>query len=306
MMIDLVQLRTFVAVAEEQHLTRAAERLHISQSAASAHVRAVEETLDTQLFVRTNRSLELTNAGQMLLRQAKTLLSEAAQFTSFAREIRGKMEGSLVVGSSSEPDTRIGEIIAGVRRAHPLVTIDLRARPSFGARQGLRSGELDICVLLGGPVDPGFTYYEMTKVQFRVAGPTEWRDRIVNAEWSELAELPWIAPSSSSSAYSGMLGDLFGQRGLELNAVVRFDNAALGRAMLHAGVGLMLLREEHALQGERDGSLALSPLVQAEYSMSIAHQASRKEDPLIKAFVDAAAEVWPELRLAKPRDARRG
>jgi DNA-binding transcriptional LysR family regulator len=186
------------------------------------------------------------------------------------------------------------------------VTIDLRARPSFGARQGLRSGELDICVLLGGPVDAGFTYYEMTKVQFRVAGPSEWRDRIASADWSELAELPWIAPSSSSSAYSGMLEDLFGQRGLELNAVVRFDNAALGRAMLHAGVGLMLLREEHALQGEREGTLALSPLVQAEYSMSIAHQASRKEDPLIKAFVDAAAEVWPELRLAKPRDVRRG
>ena len=66
MLIDLVQRRTFVAVAEEQHLTRAAERLHMSQSAASAHVRAIEERLGTQLFVRTNRSLELTHAGQLL------------------------------------------------------------------------------------------------------------------------------------------------------------------------------------------------------------------------------------------------
>ena len=89
MQIDLVQLRTFVAVAEEQHLTRAAERLHISQSAASAHVRAVEDRLDTQLFVRTNRSLELTRAGQLLLAKAKILLNEAAIFISFARELRG-------------------------------------------------------------------------------------------------------------------------------------------------------------------------------------------------------------------------
>lgn len=76
--------------------------------------------------------------------------------------------------------------------------------------------------------------------------------------------------------------------------------------MLHAGEGLMLLREERPARGARRHARSLSPLVQAEYSMSIAHQASRKEDPLIKAFVDAAAEVWPELRLAKPRDVRRG
>lgn len=51
MLVDLAQLRTFVAVAEEQHLTRAAERLHMSLSAASSHVRAIEELFETQLFV---------------------------------------------------------------------------------------------------------------------------------------------------------------------------------------------------------------------------------------------------------------
>ena len=87
MLIDLVQLRTFVAVAEEQHLTRAAERLHVSQSAASAHVRAVEDNLGSQLFIRTNRRLELTRAGQLLLQKAKNLLNEEALFMSFAREL---------------------------------------------------------------------------------------------------------------------------------------------------------------------------------------------------------------------------
>ncbi len=299
MLIDLVQLRTFVAVAEEQHLTRAAERLHISQSAASAHVRAVEESLDTQLFVRTNRSLELTKAGQMLLAQAKTLLNDAAQFTSFARELRGKMEGTLVVGSSSEPETRLGEIVAGLRQDHPLVTVDLRVRPSQSARQGLRNGELDICVTLGSPSDAGITFYELAKVHFRVAGPAAWRERLEGADWPELARMPWIAPSSSSSAYSGMMGELFAQRGLDINTVVRFDNASLGRAALHAGVGLMLVREEYVLQGVREGVLAASPLARPHYSMSVAHQSSRKDDPLIQAFVKAASNVWPDMRRAK-------
>ena len=123
MRIDLVQLRTIVAVAEEQHLTRAAERLFISQSAASAHVRALEDQLDTQLFVRTNRSLELTRAGQLLARKAKALLNEEAQFTSFARELRGNREdapdkdGNAISGMN--PAT-------GMRSIHGIATSALR------------------------------------------------------------------------------------------------------------------------------------------------------------------------------------
>jgi len=154
MLIDLAQLRTFVAVAEEQHLTRAAERLHISQSAASAHVRAVEETLDTQLFVRTNRNLELTPTGELLFRKAKLLLNEATLFSSFAREMRGKVQGQLVVGSSSDLSAnRLGDVISEMRAQHPLVNVDLRVRPSSGSRQGLKSGDLDVAVLLDRPTD---------------------------------------------------------------------------------------------------------------------------------------------------------
>jgi len=300
MLIDLVQLRTFVAVAEEQHLTRAAERLHVSQSAASAHVRAIEESLDMQLFIRTNRSLELTPAGQILLRQAKTLLNEAAEFSSFARQIRGKTQGTLVVGASTEPATsRIGDVIAALRASHPLITIDLRGRPSAGARQALKTGELDLAILLGRPVDPGFSYYQLGTVQFRVAGPVAWKERIESADWAELAALPWITPSNSNLAYSIMLGELFGDKGLELNAIVHFDNAALARSLVQSGVGMLLMREEHALQGEREGRLALAPNARIEFPVHVSHVASRGDDPLIRAFLDAAGAVWPDMHLVQ-------
>jgi DNA-binding transcriptional LysR family regulator len=293
-LIDLVQLRTFVTVAEEQHLGRAAERLHLSQSAASAHVRAIEERLGTQLFVRA-RSLELTRAGQLLLQRAKELLNEAAQFGSFARELRGRMEGTLVVGSTSEPHTRIGEIVAALRATHPLVTVDLRGRVSRSTRRGLESGELDVGILLGKPIDRRFVFHEMRKVRFVLTGPVAWRDKIERADWSEIAQLPWIGPSSDSSAYSGMVAERFGQQGIELNVVVLFENAAHGLSLLHAGVGMMLLPEEDALEGVRKGALAVSGLAPIDYSLCIAYQASRAEDPLIKAFLAAAREVWPGL-----------
>jgi DNA-binding transcriptional LysR family regulator len=295
MIIDLVQLRTFVAVAEEQHLTRAAERLHMSQSAASAHVRSIEERLGTQLFVRTNRNLELTHAGQLVAEKARRLLGEEALFTSFARELKGKVEGNLVVGTSSEPGTRIGEILTSLRAAHPMVTIDLTARPSFVTRQGLVSGEIDVGVLLCRPIEPDFTYYELTKVAYRIAGPIAWKQPIDAADWTDLARLPWLTPSSSS-AYSFMLAQLFGDKGLELNSVLRFDNASVGRTALIAGAGMMLVREDHAIQGEKDGYLAISPIGYAEVALSIAHQSARKDDPLIQAFLDAARIPWPQMQ----------
>lgn len=296
MLIDLVQLRTFVAVAEEQHLTRAAERLHVSQSAASAHVRAVEESLDTQLFVRTNRSLELTRAGQLLLVKAKALLNEATLFSAFAREIHGKIEGHLVIGSTSDPaSSRIGQVIAALRAEHPLISIDMRARPSSGAQEGLKTGEFDISLLLGRPTNAAFTYYQLTTIPFRVAGPAAWKDQIERANWAELASLPWICPTESSLAYSTMLRQMFEERGLELNTVARFDNATLGRAMLEAGVGMMLMREEHAKAGLEQGVLTASPFATAEFPLFMAHVTSRLNDPLVCAFLAAAAQVWPEM-----------
>lgn len=297
MIIDLVQLRTFVAVAEEQHLTRAAERLHVSQSAASAHVRAIEESLDMQLFARTNRSLELTRAGQMLLGQAKALLNGAAEFTSFARGIRGKVEGNLIVGASSDPlSSRIGMVVADLRAQHPLITVDVCARASAGTRQALKTGEFDIGMLLGRPIDPDLTYYQLTTINFRVAGPVAWKSPIESAGWKALAELPWITPNGTNHTYAFMLDQLFGVRGLELNSVARFDNAALGRALVHAGVGMLLMHEEYALQGVNDGDLALSPIAHTDCPQYIAHVTSRENDPLIRAFIDAASEVWPDMK----------
>ena len=295
MLTDLVQLRTFVAVAEEQHLTRAAERLHMSQSAASAHIRSLEARLGIELFVRTNRSLELTRAGKELSAKARRMLNEEALFSSFARELKGKIEGRLIVSTSSEPGTRIGQIVAALRVEHPLISVDLLARTSTGTRQALISGEADAGVLLGPPINAGFTHYELTRVPYRIAGPAAWRDRIEAADWPELAALPWLTPSSSS-AYSGVLGQMFGARGLELNSVMTFDNSAVGRAALQAGAGMMLLREDNARQGEQDGCLALSPIAHAVVPLSIAVQTGRRNDPLIQAFLTAARASWPELQ----------
>jgi len=300
MLIDLIQLRTFVVVAEARHLTRAAERLHVSQSTASAHIRAIEDVLDIQLFVRSNRNMELTQAGQMLLRQAKLLLNSAVEFSAFAREIRGKVEGSLMIGISGEPTTsNVGAIIAHLRSSHPLITSDLRALASLAIQQALKTGELDLGIMLCEPNDPSFLYHQLCSVQFRIAGPIAWKFEIESASWTELSKLPWITPNDVSHSASTLLSHLFYERGLELNTVARADRASLGRQLAISGVGMLLMREEQALECEREGMLAVSPLSVPDLPLVIAHATSREDCPLIRAFLDATKMVWSEMSLIK-------
>jgi DNA-binding transcriptional LysR family regulator len=300
MLIDLIQLRTFIVVAEARHLTRAAERLHISQSTASAHIRAVEDTLDIQLFLRSNRNMELTQAGQMLLRQAKLLLNNAVEFTAFAREIRGKVEGSLMIGMSGEPSTsNVGAIVAHLRSIHPLITADLRALASLAIQQALKTGELDLGIMLCEPNDPSFLYHQLCSVPFRIAGPIAWKCQIESASWAELARLPWITPNDVSHSASTLLSRLFYERGLELNTVARADRASLGRQLAMSGVGMLLMREEQAVECEKEELLALSSLNVPCLPLVIAHATSREDCPLIRAFLDAAKATWPEMELLR-------
>lgn len=85
------------------------------------------------------------------------------------------------------------------------------------------------------------------------------------------------------------------QRTLAQAAAAQVRSAVLGRALLEAGVGMMLIREQHALQGEGNGLLALSTLAQPEFGLFISHLTNRRNDPLIRAFVEAAASVWPAM-----------
>src|SRR5476649_215165 len=110
--MELYQLRSFVAVAEAGHLTRAAEKLHVSQPAVSAHIKALEDELELALFGRTPSGMELTFAGQRLLANAEKVLAAAQALRNDASALKGKVAGKVSVGTLSDPEfSRVGEFL---------------------------------------------------------------------------------------------------------------------------------------------------------------------------------------------------
>ncbi len=130
--MELRHLRYFVAVAEELHFGRAAEQLGISQPPLSQQIQALEEEIGARLFERTNRRVELTEAGRLFLDETRQILAHVEKATQIARRAQQGEIGELNVGfTASAPFTStIPRSILAFRQAHPDVHLSLREMSS--------------------------------------------------------------------------------------------------------------------------------------------------------------------------------
>ncbi|WP_327112702.1 LysR family transcriptional regulator [Streptomyces sp. NBC_01341] len=143
--MELRQLEHFVAVAEEQHFTRAAERLAVSQSGLSASVRALEQELRAPLFSRTTRSVRLTEAGQALLVEAERTLAGARAARDAVDAVRGLLRGTLTLGvEQCVAGVSPARLLAAFRREHPHMEIRLRQEGTSSLLEGVAGGRLDL------------------------------------------------------------------------------------------------------------------------------------------------------------------
>src|SRR5437588_4480702 len=123
--MELRHLRYFVAVAEEGHVTRAAERLGIQQPPLSQQIHALEAELEVQLFRRKPRGVELTQAGEALLAEARTVLQQVEHAVTATRRAARGEAGRIGLGftSSASFHPSVPQIIRDYREAHPLVAL---------------------------------------------------------------------------------------------------------------------------------------------------------------------------------------
>ena len=146
--MELRQLEYFVAVAEERNFTRAAERVHISQSGVSAQIRRLERELGAELFDRSARTATLTAAGRAALDHARAALAAAAAVGQAVGEVTGLMRGRLVVGMVIGCTvTPLFEALSAFHRAHPGVEISLLEDNSDRLVEAVRLGTVDVALV---------------------------------------------------------------------------------------------------------------------------------------------------------------
>lgn len=155
-MVDLRQLRQFVAVAEELHFHRAAARLHMSQPPLTAAIRKLEDEIGSELIQRGNRTLGLTAAGHVLLAQARLTLQQAEHALAATRDAAAGRTGTVRLGYvGSALYGRLPQVIRAFRGSHPQVRLELIEATSAQQLALLREQRLDIGVLIPPVHDAG-------------------------------------------------------------------------------------------------------------------------------------------------------
>ncbi|NUP14569.1 MAG: LysR family transcriptional regulator [Streptomyces sp.] len=153
--MELRQLEYFVAVAEEQNFTRAAERVHISQSGVSAQIRQLERELGAELFDRSARTVTLTVAGKAALEHARAALAAAGAVGRAVDEvadlIRGRLTVGMVTGCTLTP---LFDALAAFHEAHPGVEISLLEDTSDRLVEGVRTGAVDLALIGAATATP--------------------------------------------------------------------------------------------------------------------------------------------------------
>ena len=290
--MELYQLRSFVAVAEAGHLTRAAERLHVSQPAVSAQIKALEEELDLALFERTPGGMVLTSAGERLLADAEKVLAAAQAMRNEAKALKGEVAGKVRVGTMSDPAfIRIGEFLNATVERHPLLQVELHHEITGAAFAKVLDGELDASFYYGDLEHPAVGRLRLRSSTYRVAAPAAWKKRVIDADWNAIANQPWVITPSISTHHK-LVHALFDKHGIEPTKVVEADQESVIANLVVSGVGLSLIREELALEKQAAGEVCLWRDVRLETALWFIYLLAREEDPVVRALLGVLRDTW--------------
>ncbi len=290
--MDILKLRSFVMVARLGHLTRAAERLFLTQPAVTAHIKAIEQELGVTLFDRAPGRITLTRHGELLLPEAEHVLAVFEGFSAKARQIKGEVSGSVQIATVDDSDfLRLGELLYGLRTALPLLQFRTRLVPADDVVDGILNADFDAGFHIGNIDHPDIGLLPLRSIAYLVAGPASYAERLSRAGWNDVAGMPWVTPPERSHVARFLRG-LFAQHGARPNEVVECDQLSAMLDLVRSGLGMGLLREDVALDAVEKGEIVLWPHGRTEGRLSFVYKASAEHDPAIIGMLSVLREHW--------------
>lgn len=292
--MELNQLRSFLCVAQEQNLTRAARTLHISQSALSSQIRGLEDSLGIILFERKARGMTLTRNGKTLLLQARQILEAADSLRLTASRLNTTLSGSLTVGLNTDPlFLRMRGLDASMEANQPHISIEFIPSQTLATTSLLRQGVLDAGFRFGVSHDPGITEIWLADVPTSVVIPRRFLkhvDKVSDFTWKTLAELPWLW-STCECPFHRLVAERMAEHGVKPRPVADALDEAIVREMVANGKGVTTLRRDMAELLEAEGLAAIweEPM---SVPLCLAYLEKRREDPLIQAFLSEVRRIW--------------
>jgi LysR family transcriptional activator of glutamate synthase operon len=289
--MELRQLRYLLALADEQHFTRAAARLHIAQPALSQQVKRLEDEVGVALVDRTTRHVALTPAGELLVARARRALAEVDAAAAELSDLAGVRTGRVEIGAMrSTGRFDLSALLAAFHARHPGIELIVREEPSEVMLQRLHADTLDVAFLAVNTLDAGpdiqlHPLWTEPLVALLAPGhPLAGRRRLDMAElrnerfvvWGEGGSMRRIVVQGAREA------------GFEPALAFESTESPRIRAMVSRGLGVALAP---ASEAEHEGPpVAVVPVRRPSLArdVTLAWRANRRHSPAARAFLELA------------------
>lgn len=302
--MTLEQLRIFIAVADCEHVTRAAEALRLTQSAVSAAISALERRYGISLFNRVGRRIELNAEGRLFLGEARTVLARAAAAELALSEMSGLKRGTLSVQASQTIASYwLPPRLVAFRRVYPEIEIKLSVSNTAQTAKAVIDGTAELGFVEGHVDDPALeqSTIDQDRLAIVVASghPLARRKHLTSRD---IIEGEWVLRESGSGTRSEFEAALVG-KGVSLEAlkvILELPTNEAVRAAVEAGCGVTAISELVVEAALRAGTLVAMEFELPARPFLVARHRERYQSKTAQAFLKIVG------KFAEPRAARAG
>jgi LysR family transcriptional regulator, transcription activator of glutamate synthase operon len=284
--VELRQLRSVEAVARHRHFTRAAEELHVAQSALSHQIRRLEQELGIPLFERTSRRVTPTEAGQAIAARARRVLAEVDDARAEVDELRGVLRGRIWIGPLVPAgDVDVPGLLARFSQAHPGVEVGLREGIAADMLRLVGADELDAAFcLLAGEVPDELAVERLSHDEVVAAFAPDRAPPAPRVSVADLAKHQIVAPRRGS-AITTALEQRFTDAGEHLRLALESGDPFLLRSLAARGFAAAILpRSLTALEGPALDVRSLQPAVRLP--VALVWRRERNAPPAARTFIE--------------------
>jgi LysR family transcriptional regulator, low CO2-responsive transcriptional regulator len=299
--LDLYKLEIFVAVAEAGSLSKAAERLHMTQPGVSQHIQALEDSLGAQLFLRGRRGVRLTEPGETLLRYTRSIFALVAEAEHAVMDVKGLRQGRLRIGATPGVSAYLlPDWVQAFRQHYPALSVQLQTDITPRIIPDLRARRLDVAVIEGeldAVARAGLQIQELEEVdQLVIVGPQHpwWELREVPIE--ALARQPFVMRQGGSQTRI-WLDQALREHAISPLVVAEFDNLESIKRMVALGANITILPAYAVAEEQARGVLRAIAIVghPLRRTLKLIWSGSAPPSPIVSAFLAQLGGVFPPL-----------
>jgi DNA-binding transcriptional LysR family regulator len=292
--MTLDQLRVFVAVAERLHVTAAAAALNMSQSAASAAIAALEASLGMRLFDRVGRSIALTEAGRLLLPEARAVLSRLGQLVRVLDDLQGLRRGQLTLHASQTiAGYWLPPLMHRFLQAWPQVRLSLVTGNTAQVARAVAEGDADLGFVEGAVTDPLLVKVPLAADRLAlVVGASHPLARSGTCTSADLAGMSWVLRERGSGTRQVFEDALaaFGIDSSRLAVQMELPSNEAVRAAVEAGAGATVMSLLVVRAHLATGSLVALPFQFPERRFTLLRHADRHRTTAERALLELLRE----------------